>query len=226
MSGKLKALGLGILAAMAMSALSVIGASAQSQSTGHFTFELDHTTLDVNENSTHKLEFGVEGLTSMVCDVSEYEAPTIKETTVTDIAIKPANFIACHTTGGTSGEVTVNVNGCYFTFAQPNKKAATTEHTVSLVCPTKSMEVIHPSCTFVMPGQSNLKGIGYTTYVEDGKHAITATVNVTGITVHFHKGLCVLLGTKHTGSVTGSVTATGTDGKGNVGGVTATGSES
>lgn len=225
MSIKLKALGVSLFAWMALSAFAVMNASAESQATGHFTSSVHHTIVDFSKNLTHDLEFGVEGLTGIICDTAEYTS-TFTGTTVTQIDSE-AVYGSCHTTGGSPGEVGVTLNGCTYRLTQPNKNSATTEHTFDLVCPAgKVVEIHHPSCTMTIPSQNGLKGVGYSTTVESGKHAITfiATVKVPGI--QFHGGICNLLGTIHSGAITGSATVKGTNTAKESVDITATGSVS
>ena len=227
MSIKLKALGLGLLAALAVSAVTVMNASAESQATGHFTCEVEPCTVKGEESGTHQLELGVPGLTGIVCDKASYSA-TAATKTVTDLTVTPT-YAECHTTGtGTGskpGEVIVDVNGCTYTFTQPNKEAAKTEHTVDLVCPTgKTIIVTHPECEITIDPINGLKGVGYTTILENNIHAITLTSNVSGFSATFHKGVCVLLGTNHTGTLSGSATVKGFNGSNEQKGITATGS--
>ncbi|HKB52253.1 MAG TPA: hypothetical protein VKC63_12615 [Solirubrobacterales bacterium] len=229
MSIKLKALGLGLLAALAVSAVTVMNASAESQATGHFTCEVEPCTVKGSEvlGSSHRFELAIAGLTGIVCDEASYKG-TAATKTVTDITITPT-YGECHTTGtGTgskSGEVTVDVNGCTYTFTQPNKESAKTEHTVDLVCPTgKTIIVTHPECETTFDPINGLKGVGYTTILENNIHTITLTSNVSGFSVTFHKGICVLLGTNHVGELSGSATVRGFDSLNREVGITATGS--
>lgn len=228
MSIKLKALGLGLLAALAVSAVAVMNASAETSLTGHFTSEVAHTTLQVTEGpeeKVHRLELTVEGFTGIVCDKPTYTS-TISEATVTELTVE-AKYEACHTTGGTPGEVNVTMNGCDYRFTQPNKESAKTEHTVDLVCPVGAHVVVdHEGCEITIDPENPRSGIGYTTTVENNIHSITLTANVTGFKATLHTGLCVLIGTTKNGSLTGSATVKGLDTEGHQVGITATGSKS
>ena len=231
MSIKLKALGLGILAAMAVSAVAVMNASAESQAKGHFTCEVVHCIVTGEETPpTHHTILTVSGFEKgITCEKNHYHGTfPLNVSTVTSLSVTPT-FIECHTEGSANKtEVTVHMNECNYVFTQPNKNAAATEHTVALVCPAgKSIVITHPECEMTIPSTPHLKGIGYTTIGLAGKtHAITLTSNVTGFNVQFHKGFCVLLGTNHTGTLSGSVTVKGLDTLGNQVGLTATGSVS
>lgn len=231
MSNKLKASGLCLLAVTAVSALVVMNASAESQGTGHFTSEAATTDLDVREgllSSVHRLELGQPGFTPIICNLASYAVPTLQSSTVTDLTVTPT-YNGCLTTGGQEGTVTIKTNACTYTFTQPNKESAKTEHTVDLTCPFKSgIEIVHATCTITIPAQS-VKGIGYTTINESvtpgepAKHSITLTVNAS-FAVTREGGFCVLLATNATGTLSGSLTIFGTKfASGNQVGITATG---
>lgn len=227
MSTKLKALGVGLLAAMAISGFTVMNASATTG--GHFTSDVDHAIIKGFEGpgAVHKLEFSIAGLTPIVCEEAAYHGTVpLGVTTVEHVTVTPT-YGKCLTTGGTPGEVNVTPNGCEYTFKIGKK--ATTHNTVSVVCPAgKVIEVHHPSCTITVPAQ-NLNGVVYHTVVEKvngvNKHAITLASTVGGITSHFHGGICNLLGTTHVGELNGSATVKGFDTAGNQVNITATGSE-
>ncbi|HKB52005.1 MAG TPA: hypothetical protein VKC63_11350 [Solirubrobacterales bacterium] len=220
---KLKALGPGVITALAAGATGGINASAESQATGHFTCEVSPCTIRVSEalGTSHRLELSIAGLTGIVCDEASYKGPVA--TTVTDITLTPT-YAECHTTGSTTN-VPIDVNGCTYTVTQPNKESAKTEHTVDLVCPSgKNLVVTHPECEIVIPPITGLKGFGYTTIIDNNKHAITLTSSVEGLPAEFQKGICTLLGTFHVGKLIGSATVRGFDQLGHQVGITATGS--
>lgn len=219
MSIKLKALAMGLLAAVAATAIET--ASAETSATGHFTSELPHITLQYSENETHRLELKIPGLTGIVCTTTTYHATL---TTVTEFQIRVTpTYAGCHTTGGVHSELEVAANECSFTLTAPNRESAKTENTVDYVCPGTGIVIHHEGCEIELDPLSGLKGIGYTTTVENNKHSITLTANVTGFTSTFHAGFCVLLGTTHGGELVGSVTVKGINTTGEQVGITATG---
>jgi hypothetical protein len=72
--------------------------------------------------------------------------------------------------------------------------------------------ITHPNCEITVPVQTpHSGGVTYNTVTEGGKHALTLSVNVGGITGQFHGGLCIFLGTNHTFNMTGSATVWGED---------------
>lgn len=214
----LKVLALNLLTVTVVNAFVVTSSSAESQSGGHFVVGSapSYTELDVKENppsGTHMLELTQPGFTGIVCHEASYVAPIVTAT-VTDVTATPT-YKGCLTTGKGTGEVTVHTNGCTYTFLQPNKEAAKTEHTVQIVCPAgKTIQVTHATCTVSIAPQT-LTGIGYTTTSEAlpgeaAKHAITLTANLS-FPVTREGGFCSLLATNSTGTLKGSATVFGTD---------------
>jgi hypothetical protein len=233
MSIKLKALGLSMLAVLAVGAFAVMNASAESQPTGHFTSGSANTAIDVTENptapSTHSLELTQAGFTGIVCHESKYAVTNIGET-ADHISVKPT-YQKCTTTGGSPGSLTVHSNGCEYTFKTPNKESAKTEHTVQLICngAVKAIQITHASCTVTIHPVT-VKGVGYTTTLESGpgltggpKHSITLTSNAS-FPVTRHGGFCTLLATNSTGTLSGSATIFGKNALGAQLDITATGS--
>lgn len=222
MSRKLKALCLSLFAVMALGGFAVMNASAETG--GHFTSEVAATTITGSENSTHFTELTVPGLTGIRCTTASYSGTT-SATTVTQITITPS-YANCETTGGTPGEVTVDVNGCAYIFTIGKKSTA--DNTVDLECNGAKpyIAVTHQGCEIRVPAQNNIVGVAYNTTVENNKHAITLTATASGFTTNFEAGFCVLLGTSHTSTLSGSVTVTGKNtATGAAVGITATGSE-
>lgn len=214
MSLKLKALGLGLLATMAMAAFAAVNATAQVG--GHFVSDspTGNTAITGTENPTvsHFTEFTIGNQTPFGCHETSYDA-TVTGNTVEDITVTPT-YKGCLTTGGTTGEVIVDTNDCGFTFKIGKKSTA--HNTVSIVCKktTKHIVITHPNCTIRVPEQ-NLTGVSYTTDVQNGKHAITLDATVENITAHYEGGICVFLGTSQTSKYTGSVTVEGFEDLGN-----------
>jgi hypothetical protein len=209
MSLKVKVLGLGLLAMVAMSAFAAMNASALVQ--GHFVSDVHTTTILGSENTTHKLEFTSHGLEGgIVCDEASYHGH-VTGTTFTSVTIKPT-YAKCHTTGGAAGSVVVDVNGCTYTFTITGGNPATTHSKVHLICPAGAAIVITHgnNCTITIAPQNNISSVTYTTDVVNAKHALTLHANAQFAT-QYHAGACVLLGTNHTGTLKGSATIVGQD---------------
>lgn len=208
MGTKIKALGLGVLATLAIGAMASIDASATV--TGHFTHDAvgGHAILTGTEGpANHRVKFSIDNGTHFECDATHYHG-TVSTATFTTFQLTPT-YSGCHTEGGVPGSITIDANNCHLKFYS-NTGASTptpTEHaTFDYLCPAGTGVVItHPNCTIKMPTQP-LKGITYTTVTENSKHALTVDMTVQGKTVHYESGICVFLGTTHTGATTGSFT--------------------
>lgn len=214
MSIKLKALGLGLLAAMAMSAVAVMNAGAETG--GHFTSSASHTDLVGKENNeNHSLHFVRKGAAEgeRIGCINDSYTGTISGTTVTEVEIKPS-WSTCKTTGS-STHFDVVENGCVFKFTVGKQ----THNTAHLVCPAGSaVEIKHPGCTIKVPSQT-VNGVAYPS---NGKH-ITLESTAQGITSHYEAGICVFLGTTQESEMNGSVTVEGLDEAGNTATIAATG---
>jgi len=212
MSMKLKALGLGLLAAMAMSAVAVMNAGAETG--GHFTSDASHTVVSGKEDAKtgHTIKFASDGGTPIECTTAEYSG-TISGTSATSISITPT-YKECRTETEPVGEHNVNIdmNGCSYTFTVSNTPSG--DNTVHFVCPKEvaGALITHPNCTMRMPPQTPSGGVAYKSVTVNNKSAITADVTAFGITAHYEAGICIFLGTKHTATMTGAVTLTGSSG--------------
>lgn len=199
MDRKLKALGLGLLAVMAVGAFAAANASATVS--GHFTHDAlgGHAIVKGSGNGEHRLKLEVDGRTPTIeCNVYSSEG-TLTSATVTTIAVEPA-FANCQTEGGSANSVIVDTNGCEFVYHSGGG-------TFSLQCPAgEELVITHPSCEVAMASQST-KGVTYGTAVSNpgNKHELTLSQSVT-LTAQYEAGICVFLGTAHQLSITGSTT--------------------
>jgi hypothetical protein len=226
MSLKLKALGLGLLATLAMSSFAVMNATANTE--GHIVAEQDHWNLKVTEGEevdpetgqkhrVHLISHGIAG--EIGCTEPNYGNPTFTAATQGDITLTPT-FNGCSTTG--SSAVTVTMNGCSYTFRVAKNTVDTTEQTAHLICPAgKSVEIHHPNCTIIIHPQTVTTGITLTTKTTLNKHYLTVDVKVQ-FTSTYEGGICVFTGTNHTGTLSGSATVEAFDTEGKKIGLTAT----
>jgi hypothetical protein len=208
MSLKLKALGLGLVAAMAMGAFAVVNASAFTG--GHFTSQATEHHLIVKGEETfpgnHNLTFQrtVDGAASgepIKCTRAVYHGTLsgTDATTTQSVSVTP-KYEECSTGGVAPHNVTVHhLSSCgtniyQFTSGNPG--------TIHVRCP---VTVTHPNCTIRMPEQT-VSGATYNTTVESNKHALTVNIEVPAITGHFESGFCVFLGTTQNFHMKGSVT--------------------
>jgi len=203
MSGKLKALGLALLAATAVSAIGAVSASADFG--GHFEVEGSGAFLIGSENATHNSRFSFDGGTAIECANTSYEGRG--GGTLAGFTLAP-EYPTCETAGTKTHNVTITPNGCTYTF----KSTSGTHATFWIICPAgKVFEIHHPSCTIKIPAQEHLYGVSYTTLTENNKHALTVDLTVSNITAHYEGGICVFLGTTHKGALNGSFTLKATD---------------
>jgi hypothetical protein len=222
MSIKLKALGLGLLATMAIGAFAVMNASATTG--GHFVSDVAHTEIKgMEDKNVHQLEFTFHGLSGgIICDTVSYSATTTVST-VTELLVTPS-YAGCHTTGEAAGTVTVSVNGCKYRFTvAPGGNE--TEHTVHLECPAgQGILVTHPNCEVRITPQTINTGLTYTrtTNAFTGRHEITLESSLQ-FNIEYHGSkICVLTGTNHVGTLKGSATVQGFNTEGAQVNVTAT----
>lgn len=208
-----------VIATMAINA--VVAASAGATTGGHFTSEVAHTTLSGSASGGHATEFAFDGGTPIICSSGSYSG-TANEVTVTELGVTPA-YSSCKTEGGEVNNVTIHSNSCSFTLRIGKK--AVEDNTMQLSCPEKSLEITHPNCTIKIPSQAFGSGAAYTATTESGKAALTVDLTATSITAHYEGGLCVLLETSHTATLSGSFVLSGRDTAGGAVGIEATGSE-
>jgi hypothetical protein len=208
MNFKLKALGLGLLATLALGAFAGVNATANSE--GHFVAP-GTPHAEVNQISggdpQHGFEVTLHGLEGgVVCDKAIARG-TISTETVTQVE-GFTELEKCHTTGSESA-IVVKMNECKGIGRVAKGTTSSTEQTEELVCPAgKAIVVEHPSCTYTIPPQKNNTGWTYTPIKDNGKDAITLDVNIQ-YTIQFHAGICVFLGTTHTATAKGSTIVRG-----------------
>lgn len=220
MSIKLKALGLGLLAILATSAFAVMNASAEVQ--GHFVSDEEHTIITgVEEGTHHQHLVGDFGEGQIGCEVAHYHGTATSKTS-TSLTITPT-YEKCLTTG-TATAVNVTTNGCTYTFTLTTT-APTPEHphlVAHLLCPAgKAIEVHHPNCTITIQPQTVASAGTVTTILDNGKHALTLNT-AAKFNDQYHGGICIFLGTNHTGELKGSATVRGFNTEGKQVNITAT----
>jgi hypothetical protein len=215
MSTRLKALGLGLVAMLAMGAFGALNAAADPEDPhrgGHFVSEVNTTTIVGLESGSHTLDFTIDNANPIGCKVGTYHG---HETglTLEEVTVKPT-YDECYTTN--DGEpVVVDTNGCGYEFTV-NTAPATEHNAVHIEGCTSGHDgklgivITHDNCTIRIPEQT-VTGVTYTNKVNPttGKHEITLDATVNGITAYYETGICIFLGTNHTGQMNGSVTVQG-----------------
>lgn len=210
MDAKFRALGFAGAVVLTISA-AFVAASAFADTGGHFTSDLELTTLVGKESGEfHKTHFRREGSSNeetVGCKTDSYHGIRAGKT-FTDVRINP-EWEECYTTGNPNEPVwDIVENDCFFVFRIGDTG---THHTVELFCPDgKKIEVKHPNCTVEVPPQL-MNGIVYKTDMINNKHAITLEATVQDIKSQYHAGICIFLGTNHEYEFEGSLTVEGLD---------------
>jgi hypothetical protein len=230
MSLKLKAFGLGLIAALAMSAMAVVNATATTG--GHFTSENSHTILSGLDDASNPPKFHAFGLT-VTCKHATYSSTAgLTETSISVSAV----YGECSTSLG--GSATVHMNGCTYVFTI-GTNPATTDQTTHLVCPGQGPVITAQSpfsshaangydCVLeVTPNQTPTGGVVYETGGTAGSgHDIVVNATTTGIHTVILTGGFAACGTSSTttatGQLTGKATVTGKSTAGAAVGITAT----
>jgi hypothetical protein len=185
---KLKALGLGLLGALAVGGVGVVSAPADTG--GHFTSDVEWTHFKGGqEGSLHENVLIDHDLNSAItCKTATYTA-NVAGKTQTEITVE-ASYAECKTTAkeGFEYPVTVNMNGCAFV-STIGDEAGLKHHTLHLECPVgKEIKLsINPpvvgECHIYIPPQTpTTGGVAYKAIEVGGKHALTADIIVEGIT--------------------------------------------
>jgi hypothetical protein len=227
MSLKIKALGLGLIAALALSAVAVLSASAETG--GHYLTEEEHAILKVSEGEEegvkHKQELVFPPIGPIHCPKVSYGATTT-QFTVTEITITPT-YEECTVTK-TNEPVDITMNGCAYLFTVRKVRPQERHNTVDIECPTGKKIVIHVTnvCTIEVGPQTLKQGAVYRTRGSGKTHELT--VENTGRVFYTREsGLCALLGTtpEEEGEMAGSFTLKAFNTVGEQIGLTATGTE-
>lgn len=224
---KLKAVGLGLLATLAMSAFAASSAfsNIEAHQGGHFTAEGPlPVTVHGHSNETHRVHLNMFGQ-SITCTVTWSGSQS--EETETQLTIV-ATYTECFSGGNLA---TFKMNGCHSTFTIRDTNASTLHNDTHFVCPLGAKAEFSRndgSCNVTFPPQTITNAVTYTTIIgANGKHAITADITEHGLTYEKH-GACVFLAPFGTGphvgaSLTGSMTLEGTNALGSATNITATG---
>jgi hypothetical protein len=218
MSRNLKALGLALLAAFALSAVMVSAASAHTPA--KFTSGSDWTILHSRALTAQVFK---EGSIEVSCSEVGVDGSTA-ETAPTSLTVEPTYGVTTDTTGATQCKLKtptefdaqVHSNGCKYVFAAGGE----TDGTVSITCPEgKSIEVTADilgkwrPCLDIGAQAPGTPTVDYTngTEVTEGKNVWDVTVKSTVKKIGFTKtGLCGS-GAFTEAEYSGEVTVWGTD---------------
>lgn len=189
MSLKLKALGLALVAALAMSAIAVFSASAETG--GHFTSEVEHTILEGEDTGFGFAYSDPAAAIGFNCEQLKFLGTMVDDTAVE--ALLAPTFVNCKSAKAKS--VKVNTNGCNFLLTirkvEPDKK----DNTVHLICPGAStlevtLEGEFGNCLITIKAQTPAGGIAYKTDGAAGVgHDLRMSTTLSGIHAVYHGGI-------------------------------------
>jgi hypothetical protein len=197
----LRALGLTIVAALAISAVGASTASAAPQ----FHFETEHTIITGMQITGNELTFDSG---KVKCGVAKFGGTSAVFTTTT-MTLTPT-FENCKIKKGEAeAEATITHNGCAFVF----HLGTNTEHltgTMGIECPDFPIEIDAPECTITVPEQGNLGTVTYKNEGEETTRSVIFDMNLSGIHYVEHGAGCENeTETTNNGSYTGQITVTG-----------------
>lgn len=179
MSRNIKALGIALVAAFAMSAVVASGASAQA-----FKFKSEGTPTKLTGTQHAGNDVFVTDAGSVSCSEANYSGEQVG-TEVSEVTVTPS-YSGCTAFGFVN--VPIHVNGCQYKFTAITKEGANFEGAVDIVCPAgKVIEVTAPLCTVTIGSQNNLKKVTYTNVGSGTTREVTVDVAITGITYVEHR---------------------------------------
>jgi hypothetical protein len=224
MKGKLRLLGVGVLAVVTVGAVAVVDASATTS--GHFTTQSsDHHVVfrgTAIHPGTHTLTIqrtvnGTASGSPIKCThIHYFSTRTGWFVTLFPVIWFKPTYTDCSTEGESPHNVLIDVPGpCGENAYEMTSGGSGTVHA------NCSITLTHPNCRIVLPAQT-LSGVSYSATTRNGRAALTANLNLQGITGHFESGFCVFLGTNQTFHMQGSILIWAEDAGGNPVGITHT----
>ena len=196
MTRNLKALGLALIAMLAISA---VASSAAQAAPGELHSEVaaGKTSAILTGVNVGIHQMTVKGFT-LKCEYANVEGTVAK--TTTDATVTPEYDICFY--GGLKAEV--KMNGCKYTLTGAADFTANLD--ITGCTSGKSIEVIDPICTITIPEQKGLSHVVFANKPGPPKH-IEASSTVTGVTYIGDGMLCGQAGGHHAdGTLTGSTT--------------------
>lgn len=200
-------LGLGLLAALAMTAVAAPAASANPT----FHTEFAGTTLTGGQTGLVANVLTTD-LGEMKCKVVQFIGSQAAQTTTT-MTLKP-KYEECKV--GMSN-ATVTLNGCAYTF-HLEEQAEPIEARMGIECPFAGgkIEIHVGECTITVPAQEPRKTVTFTNEGEGTTRSVVADLNVSGIHYVEHGATCASeTVTTENGTYTGVITVKGEDSEGN-----------
>lgn len=198
----IKALGLGLLAALAVSAVAAPTASANPKFHSEFAgifLTGGQTGIVANVLTTD--------LGEMKCNVVNFTGTQAPMTTTT-MTLKPI-YDECQMAGENA---VVTLNGCRYTF-HLEEQTEPVEARMGIECPMgQELEIDTPECTITIPPQSPLKEVTFTNEGAGTTRSVIADLNVSGLHYVEHGAGCASQKqTTENGTYTGAITVKGED---------------
>jgi hypothetical protein len=188
------AFGLSLLAALALSAMSVMSASATDPGpTNHFTSSTANTKYTVTEatGTAHSVTLHAYG-GELTCHKPQYAVHHTSTTTFTTLTVTPINDTEWGCTDKEGNHATVHFKGCHYQFTA---KGPGTHATIHFKCPVGVKAEVTLANGSVLKFKEQTP-VGGATYVNTNGE-VTANITATGIHVTCH-GICQILGTTRT----------------------------
>jgi len=196
----LKILGLGLLAALVIGAVTASAALAIPQ----FHTEMEDTTLtgSQGQNMANILTFD---LGEMKCKVAKFDGTQQPEVSTT-LTLKPT-YEECKIA---ALNAKVTPNGCGYLF-HLGENTETFEAKMDIECPdAKKIEIDTPECTITIPPQAGLGSAKFTNEGAEATRAIIADLNIAGFHYVEDGAGCANPGeTTTNGTYTGEITVKG-----------------
>ena len=166
MTRNLKALGLALVAALALTAVAVSSASA-----AEFHSESEHTSITGTQENEIRNTFTVNAGT-IHCGTATFSG-TSSASTTSELTIAP-NYQGCKITTVTleTLEAVVDMNGCHYLFTPSGQ--------VHLSCPSAPIRVTAPLCTVTVHPQT-VESVDYTNVGAGATRSTTVTSTATNL---------------------------------------------
>jgi len=208
MSRNLKALGLGLVAVFAMSAVMASAASAE----GTFKFKSEGTPTKLSGKQHAGNDVFTPHTGGVSCNEATYAGEQVG-TEVSEVTVTPT-YSECKAFG--LFNVPITTNGCRYTLNAGTKTGTTFAGSVSIACPAgKIIEIEAPGCTTTVGSQSNIGGITLTNIGAGATREITVDINIIALKYEEHRpffGICATNTVPTTGAnYIGSAVITGTN---------------
>jgi hypothetical protein len=182
MTRNLKALGLALIAAFAMTLVVVSAASAVE-----FHSEAKHTTLEGEQ--TEPTEFAFEA-GNVQCEETVFKRTQEGESTP-EVLMEP-EYLGC--TAG-SFSASISTNGCAYRLHSGEKAGEGYDFLTDIVCPGEQVIDIHTTdifgtkkCTITIPGQVKRKKVTYTNKTSGSTRDVLADIHISGTVYYQHAG--------------------------------------